>query len=130
MLRYAAGLAAVAVLASCGGQGSVEADAAGDAARHFMTAQAEDVAAACDLLAPKTLEEVDAEGPCATVLGDGAPGAAPELESVEVYGTNAIARFHGDTVFLARFRDGWRVTAARCQPDGPKRPYQCEIQAG
>lgn len=129
-LRYAAGLAAVAVLASCAGQGSVEADAAGDAARHFVTAQVEDVADACELLAPKTLQEVDSEGACATVLTDSAPQAAPRFRSVEVYGTNAMARFEGDTVFLARFRDGWRVTAARCQPDGPKRPYQCEIQAG
>jgi len=82
------------------------------------------------MLAPKTLQEVVSEGPCGTVLGDSAPSSAPRLQSVEVYGTNAIARFDADTVFLARFRDGWRVTAAHCRPDGPQRPYQCEIQAG
>jgi hypothetical protein len=128
--RYAAGLAALATLASCAGQGSVEAQPAGDAARRFVTAQVDDVASACALLAPKTLQEVQTEGACPSVLADSAPSAAPRLESVEVYGTNAMARFDGDTVFLARFREGWRVTAARCRPDGAKRPYQCEIQAG
>ena len=67
-------------------------------------------------IASRLLQEVEADGPCAAVLGDGAPAAAPRLESVEVYGTNAIARFDSDTVFLARFRDGWRVTAAHCRP--------------
>jgi len=108
----------------------VEEGAAGDSARRFVTAQVQDAASACALLAPKTLQEVEADGHCAAVLGDGAPAAVPRLESVEVYGTNAIARFDADTVFLARFRDGWRVTAAHCRPDGPQRPYQCEIQAG
>ena len=33
----------------------------------------------------------------------------------------------GDTVFLLRFPDGWRVSAAGCTPQG-EAPYDCEVQ--
>ena len=34
-----------------------------------------------------------------------------------------------DTVFLAHFPTGWKITAAGCRPR-PQRPYQCEIKGG
>jgi hypothetical protein len=50
---------------------------------------------------------------------------------VDVFGHDAIVRFSGDTVFLARFPEGWRVTAAGCQP-GPsdQKPYDCTVSGG
>jgi hypothetical protein len=130
LLPCAAGLAAIAVLAGCSGQGSSESGLARDVASRFVRAQVQDVERACALLAPKTLQEVQQDGQCTTVLAGEAPSSLLTVKSVQVWGTNAVARFEGDTVFLARFRDGWKVVAAGCQPDGKNRPYQCDIQAG
>ena len=38
-----------------------------------------------------------------------------------------LVRLAGDTVFLAVFPGGWRVTAAGCTPRGD-RPYNCTVQ--
>jgi hypothetical protein len=39
----------------------------------------------------------------------------------------AQVRFRQDTVFMAQFRDGWKVMAADCAPR-PDKPYDCQIQ--
>ena len=41
---------------------------------------------------------------------------ATHIRRVDVYGQDAIVRLDRDVVFLARFDDGWRVTAAGCTP--------------
>jgi hypothetical protein len=45
-----------------------------------------------------------------------------------VWSNQARVRAGTDTVFLTRWGDGWRVTAAGCEPrdDGP---YDCDISA-
>ena len=36
-----------------------------------------------------------------------------------------------ETVFLALFDDGWRVTAAGCtRLAGPAEPYDCDVEGG
>jgi hypothetical protein len=52
------------------------------------------------------------------------PGA---VQRVEVWSDAAQARLGGDTVFLLRFPDGWRVSAAGCTPR-EEAPYDCEVQ--
>jgi hypothetical protein len=85
-----------------------------------------DGAAACDRLVPQAasaLETGDAKCPEEILrLGlEGGPLGRPEVWSNQ-------ARVHAgtDTVFLTRWGDGWRVTAAGCEPraDGP---YDCDI---
>ena len=49
---------------------------------------------------------------------------------VRVYSTNAaVELLHGDTVFLQETRQGWRISAAGCRPQGRGEPADCEVQA-
>ncbi|KGN41498.1 hypothetical protein, partial [Knoellia aerolata] len=104
--------------------------AATDAATAFLAAASSAPRGACDLLAPATLEVLRSDGDdCAAALAEVAPddlaGAEP---TAEVYGRDAIVRWGGETVFLARFDDGWRVTAAGCRPRGDDLPYDCSVE--
>lgn len=131
--RYAAWPAVFAILAltGCTGQGSVEGDPAADTAERFARAVTADSATACALLAPQTRVELEGEdGPCAQSLpGREVPDDAGSVREVKVYGKDAVAYLERDTVFLARFDDGWRVTAAGCTPNGD-RPYDCDVKGG
>jgi hypothetical protein len=119
-------------LAGCAAPG---ADAAADVAVRFAASAATDPESACQLLAPRTLEEVarDDGGVCASALEDlgsgiGAPEGQPA--QVDVAGHSARVVVAGPAIFLAWFHDGWRVTAAGCdrrQVD-PEIPYDCSIQ--
>jgi hypothetical protein len=128
-LRYAAALVAVAGLAGCGDEGSAQSGAAGAAASRFLAAESSDPGLACDLLAPKTRESVEQDGSCEKTIGEDAPSTGTSSpRSVEVYGKDAMARFDGDTVFLALFPEGWRVTAAHCKDAGKGRPFDCMVE--
>jgi hypothetical protein len=84
----------------------------------------------CDLLAPKALAELEeSQGqPCVEAIEE-LPLQPGEVESVEVWGSDAQVRTTGDTVFLTQTQGGWRITAAACQPNG-EAPYDCEVEAG
>jgi hypothetical protein len=119
----------VVAVSGCTGPG---ADQAAQAAESFEQLAGSDAAEACDLLAPKTHDQVEkaADKTCPEALGDeDLPDPSP-LTSVDVFGHDAIVRFANDTVFLARFPEGWRVTAAGCRP-GPsdRKPYDCDVAA-
>jgi hypothetical protein len=129
-VRYAAGLACLVGLAACSGQGTAQAGAAGSVAEDFVRARTSDPQAACALLAPRTLEEVTAEEPCTEAVSQDAPTRSDQAPRVEVYGKDAIARFSGETVFLALFDTGWKVIAAACQPRAEGRPYDCSVSGG
>ena len=125
-----AALAGASTLSGCSTQGSSESDAASAAAVRFSSVAQTDAATACSLLAPQTASELEkGSRSCQQGLSDAEPPAGGRLREVEVYGLDAIARLDGDTVFLARFEKGWKVTAAGCtpQPDGP---YECDIKGG
>jgi hypothetical protein len=128
--RYAAGPVVFALLAACSGQGSAQAGAAGSVAREFVRARTSDPQAACALLAPRTLEQVTVDGSCTEAVSRDAPVLPDQSLRVEVYGKDAIARFAGETVFLALFDTGWKVTAAACQPRAKGRPYDCSVSGG
>lgn len=123
-------VAALVTVGGCAGRGSAENDAAGSTAASFLHRAASEPAQACDLLAPATLEEVERDGEvCTDVVPD--VGVAPmsaDVFDVEVYGRDAMFRSGDATVFLARFDDGWRVTAAGCEPRGEGLPYDCTIE--
>ncbi|XVQ89797.1 hypothetical protein ACQP2K_21000 [Microbispora siamensis] len=52
---------------------------------------------------------------------------AGAVRGVDVWGDEARVRVDGDTLFLHRFPDGWRVRAAGCEPH-PEQPYECEVE--
>ena len=102
----------------------------GSAAQHFHEAVGRsDPGAACELLAPGTLKELEesADTSCALALADAELPQAAIVTSTDVYGTNARVVLDGDTVFLARFGTHWKVTAAGCKPR-PGRPYDCAVK--
>lgn len=125
----AALLAGLATVTGCrGAQDGAVAEVA--AAFHDAYA-ARDGAAACDLLAPETKSELErlAGEPCAgAVLEEDVAEVGPP-RAVEVFGTQAEVRYDGETTFLARFQDGWKVMAAGCTPR-PGQPYDCVIAGG
>lgn len=123
------GLAVALGLAGCGAP--VERQEAGAAADRFEADVQADPAAACALLAPRTLESVQKDGPaCAQALpGDDLPTPGPRGD-VSVAGHSAQVRYAKDTVFLALFDQGWKVTAVGCTrtSDDPATPYDCAIE--
>ena len=125
-------VALLCVLALATGCSSVgpHSDSAGSTAKRFHEALVgSEPAAACELLAPGTLTELEqhADTSCPQALADaGLPNAAI-VTSTDVYGTNARVVLDGDTVFLARFGAHWKVTAAGCEPR-PGLPYDCDVK--
>jgi len=85
----------------------------------------------CAALAPSTREEVEqsAKSRCEQAIGDEDLPKAGAVRRVDVYGDQARVVLEHDTVFLAHFPTGWKVTAAGCRPR-PQQPYQCEIKGG
>ena len=122
---------ATLLVAGCGAD--VERRQAGAAADTFTADVTTDPQAACALLAPRTEQALEEGGEsCAAALaGDDLPTPGRHT-SVAVAGHSAQVRYATETVFLALFDDGWRVTAAGCtrtSPD-PAVPYDCTVQAG
>ena len=129
-LPYAVGLAMLLSVPGCAGQGSADDGTAAAAALRFTRDLAASPSEACGLLAPQTLKELeDSQGSCPSSLpGLDLPRAAA-VRRTEVYAKDAIVRLDKDTVFLARFDQGWRVTAAGCTPHGDL-PYDCTLKGG
>ena len=129
VLAVSLALALALGLAGCGAP--AERQEAGAAADRFAADEAADPAAACALLAPRTLESVEKNGtPCPQALPEDDLPAPGSRGVVSVAGHSAQVRFTGDTVFLALFDDGWKVTAAGCSrtSDDPATPYDCAIE--
>ena len=119
-----------AALSGCSAQGNPQVDAATAAAVRFSSVARSEATTACALLAPETASELTtSSGSCAQGLADADLPAGGRLQEAEVYGLDAIVRFDADTIFLARFEDGWRVTAAGCTPQGDG-PFDCDIKGG
>lgn len=118
------------VLGGCAGRGSAEDGPATDAATAFLAAASSSPQDACELLAPATLESLQSDGEdCAEAVTEAAPeGSPPGEPSADVYGRDAMVRWGGTTLFLARFDDGWLVTAAGCEPREEDLPYDCSIE--
>ena len=116
-------------LAACSADASPVATAAGDAAQRFAAAVEAQPVAACALLAPDTRQELEnSSGPCSQGITDAKLPEAGRVISVDVYGQDAMVRMEHDTVFLALFGSGWRVTAAGCTPQEQDRPFSCELK--
>jgi hypothetical protein len=122
-------------MAGLTGCGAPQTSAVQGVADSFVAAvSASDGAAACRLLAPRTKSELEqtAGEPCAkALLAEDVPRrrANQPAGAVEVYGTAAWVRTSSDTIFLARFQGGWKVSAAGCSPT-TARMYDCVVKGG
>jgi hypothetical protein len=90
--------------------------------------QSADPQARCDLFIPTALAAFEeSEGaPCAEAIED-LPLEGGSVESIQIWGGDAQVKIGGDTLFLSETKDGWRVTAAACTPQG-EAPYDCEVE--
>jgi len=88
-------------------------------------------AAACSYLAPETKSDLESSAgkSCPTALTEEDLPTAGPVEASKTFGTMAQVRFSADTLFLARFKSGWKVMAAGCSPK-PGQPYDCQLQGG
>ncbi|MQY04901.1 hypothetical protein [Actinomadura macrotermitis] len=121
------GLTAALTCAGCDRAGD-DTDVRRAALSFLEAAQRHDGAAACAALAPKARSGLESGGDeCAKeIVGRGLRTGA--VTGVQVWGERAQVRLAGDTVFLARFPGGWKVTAAACE-SRPKGPYDCQVEA-
>lgn len=126
------GIALLVLLAGTTGCAAVHDDAVRRTAVEFYAAHAAgDGSTACDRLAPRTKSELEgaAGTPCArAVLAEDVP-AVDVPADVRVFGTQAEVVWRDETTFLARFRGGWKVTAAACTPR-EQHPYDCRLSGG
>jgi hypothetical protein len=117
------------LVSGCGAD--VERRQAGAVADAFAADVTRDPVAACALLAPRTLKSVEDDGkPCAQALPAADQSTPGRHTSVAVAGHSAQVRYPGETVFLALFDDGWKVTAAGCSrtSSDPAVPYDCAVE--
>jgi hypothetical protein len=117
---------ALALLTGCGAPPT----AAEDAASRFTSAvDRADWSQACRLLTPRTRSELEqsAGGACVETLADEQLPRAGAMRGSSRFGTMAQVRFHGDTLFVARFGAAWRVTAAGCKKVSGH-PYDCTLE--
>ncbi|MBZ4015064.1 hypothetical protein CCS38_04760 [Streptomyces purpurogeneiscleroticus] len=132
--RWRVGACAVIVMSLAGGCASLDErrSAASEAARGFHRAlSSTNGVAACGALAPGTREELIKESGtgCPRAVLEEQAALADRVRQVDVYGRQARVVLTGDTLFLARFRTGWKVTAAHCTLR-PGQPYDCAVKGG
>jgi hypothetical protein len=130
--RLPAALAVASLaLAGCGTAGR-ENDAARVAESFYAALEKGDGSAACALLneeAATKLEHDEGESCDQAILKLGLPMGGP-AEATRVYVTSAWVRLaDAGITFLDEGPDGWKVSAAGCQPTSPDRPYDCELEA-
>lgn len=128
-MRTIVGVLLPAVAAGCVAGCAVDMDGPARAAERFHAAvAARQMEAACALLGRRTAEKLPDPGQsCAEALGELGLGRGGRVTEVSVWGDDAQVRLAGDTLFLHRFGDGWRVIAAGCEPVRDL-PYACAVE--
>lgn len=123
---FAAGALVVSGVSGCGVD--AERDHALAAAQSFMSAIAGgDGERACQLLTAEARRSTESFGQrCAQQIVQ-LDGEVAPVRGVEVWSDSAQVRLAGDTIFLARFADGWKVRGAGCEPR-TEGPYDCEVE--
>jgi hypothetical protein len=126
-------LAALALLAGCGTSDDRD-EARATVERFYEAVRAGDGDAACAQLGQSLIEQVESQtqqscrGVIARFEYEGG-----SIERVEVYITNAkVDLDSGESAFLTREADGWRLSAIACRATEGKpadRPFECEAEA-
>ena len=118
--------------AGCGSAASERDDAAAVVERLYAALEQRDGGAACEQLSERTFLELESRSGlrCREVITQ-LDLAGGDVEKAEVVMTNAkVDLTGGESAFLSRGPEGWRVSAIGCKP--PARsddPYSCEVEA-
>ena len=114
------------LLWGCTPVGEAAARIAGD--RFQAALRDDDWTGACQLFSEEARGNLESASgqPCPAALADLHLPTGP-ASSIEVWGDNAQVRLEAGVLFLAKFRLGWKVTAAGCEPR-PDRPYDCAVE--
>ena len=128
-LWISSALLAVSVLSSCGSTAPSAGEGVGERFTSAVSASA--WGRACAYLAPDTRANLEksAGKACPAALEEESPPDAGPLDAASSFGTMTQLRYREDTIFLARFKSGWKVMALECSPV-PGHPYDCRIQGG
>ena len=121
----------VVLLTSCSTLGPDTTAAAGVASAFHRAVRDGDGNAACALLAPATVEDLEGSS------GQSCPDAiltqdlpdTRDVQDTQAFGRAAQVSMDSDVVFLSVFGDRWLITAAGCTPRGD-RPYDCTLKGG
>ncbi|NMR19295.1 hypothetical protein [Cellulomonas fimi] len=122
---------AVLAVAGCASL-SPDPSAAASVATQLHQAVADgDGEAACALLAPAVIEELEDESAadCAVAVLEAEVPAPSDVLETHAYGRQAQVTTGRDVVFLTVSGARWVVTAAGCTPR-PERPYDCTVSGG
>lgn len=123
---FAAGALVAAAVSGCGVD--AERNQVLAAAQSFTSAVAGgDGERACQLLTEEARRSTESFGQrCAEQIVQ-LDGELAPVQRVEVWSDSAQVRSAGDTIFLAKFPDGWKVRGAGCKPR-TELPYDCEVE--
>jgi hypothetical protein len=117
-------------LAGCG-SGDRGRDAAAVAEGFHAALESGDGQAACQALSEESASKLEQQEqkPCEeAILSLELPKGATVADT-RVYMKSAIANLADSGVdFLDEATDGWRISAAGCEPTAPDRPYDCELE--
>ena len=125
---------ALLIVAAAGCGTSDDRDQARAAVERFYAAIGDDrPEEACAQLADSTLEQLESQ------TGQACEGVITRLSyeggditRTEVYITNAkVDLSSGESAFLSRESDGWKLSAIACKPEEKPadRPFECEVAA-
>ena len=127
-----ASLACLLALALVGcGTADREADAGAVAARFHAALEQGDGQAACDQLNAETASKLEKQEkqPCAEAILSLDLPKGGTVADTRVYVTSAFTTLaEGASDFLDEGPNGWRVSAAGCEPTAPSQPYDCELE--
>jgi len=119
------------LVTACSSLGPNTTAAAGVVSAFHRAVQDGDGHAACALLAPATVEDLEGRSgqPCPdSILTQDLPDTQ-DVQDTQAFGRAAQVSMDGDAVFLSVFGDRWLITAAGCTPRGD-RPYDCTLKGG
>jgi hypothetical protein len=127
-----ASLACLLALALVGcGTADREEDAGAVAARFHAALEHRDGQAACDQLNEQTASKLEQQEqkPCAEAILTLELPEGGTVADTRVYVTSAFTTLaEGGSDFLDEGPNGWRVSAAGCEPTAPSQPYDCELE--
>jgi hypothetical protein len=129
LLAVVVGAGVIAMLGGCASTSPDAHDARDRAIAFHRALDSGDDQAACELLAPQTLSELEdeADTACPAALASLDLAAGGDAIRAAAYGLAAQVVLSGDTVFLTHAPSGWLITAAGCAPV-PKHPYDCQVK--
>jgi hypothetical protein len=125
-----AGCLLALLLVACG-TADRETDAAAVTERFHAALEANDAQAACEELSEETASKLERqeEKPCEeAILGLELPKSGTvAVKRVEVLNAS-IGLSQGGTDFLSEGPQGWKISAAGCEPTAPEQPYECKLE--